>query len=156
MKNLIPSLKSVCFGFVLFSAAALQPVHAQHQPEETTSTPLTEYASGISEEKTAHIALNFAEALRSENDGVRESAVFHGFLLQLMFPDVRMDAINKSLQHMVIHEPNPRIRHKAHIAWYFFEHGAVDELQPLEKIPKEGDFFRHALDVMNKSLLSNR
>ncbi len=150
MKTLIPSLKTICLGLALITVTALQPANAQ----ERSADSYVEAVNSLSAEEADRITQNFAEALRSDNAGVRESAVYHGLLLRILFPDMELGSINTSLQYMLIHEPNPRIRHKAHIALYFLEHDALHELRPLEKIPRESEFFYKANEIMNHLLLS--
>lgn len=172
MKTQISSLRSViaavavCFTLApapLNSAqlaesdtlAVVQPSAIVAQPPVGVDSAAPEHIiSRIPEAGVSRIALNFAEALRSENPGVRESALYHGFLFKLMFPDVPMHEMNRALKDLSVHEAHPELRYRAHLAWYFFESGEYHLLLPLDKIPKEEELFRRAQEVVRDRMYS--
>lgn len=165
MKTQISAIKSVIAGLaVCFTLApaplnsaqlALSDTLAVAQADESAAFTAPELiVSRISEAGVTRIALNFAEALRSENPGVRESALYHGFLFKLMFPDVTMHEMNRALKDLSENETHPELRYRAHLAWYFFESGEYHLLLPLDKIPKEEELFRRAQEVIHFRMYS--
>lgn len=162
MRTLLPSFKAVVAGLaVVFT---LQPVtlSSAHLGGTAAGTDSLHYhqpaadevAVRLAEADIPRIALNFAEALRSENPGVRESAVYHGFLFRLMFPDVNMHEMNRALKNLSDNETSPALRYRAHLAWYFFESEEFHLLLPLDKIPKEEELFRLAQEVITGKMYS--
>lgn len=113
----------------------------------------------LEEEHLDQVMTNFAYSLHSENQGVREAAIFHSFLLQLHFPDKQMSELENALYELTQTEREPRIRHKASIALYFFQDSSAELRQELDKVPDgsrtESRLYQQALEVMNSRLFSD-
>jgi hypothetical protein len=113
----------------------------------------------LEEQHLDRVIANFAHALHSENKGVREAAIFHSFLLQLHFPDKQMNKLENAMFELTQTEREPRIRHKASIALYFFQDSSAELREELDKVPDgsrtESRLYQQALEVMNGRLFSD-
>ncbi len=162
MKTQIQTFKSLIAGLAVcltlmpssLNSAQLAVSDTLAVAEPSAHAGTAHIVSRISEAGVSGVALNFAEALRSDNPGVRESALYHGLLFKLMFPDVPMHELNRALKELSVHETYPELRYRAHLAWYLFESGEYHLLLPLDKIPKEEELFRHAQEVIRYRMYS--
>jgi hypothetical protein len=150
-------------GLLLIGASfntvqAQQTVQANGITEADTSRNSFSWLQ-LEEQHLDRVIANFAHALHSDNKGVREAAIFHSFLLQLHFPDKQMNELENAMFELSQTEREPRIRHKASIALYFFQDSSAELRQELDKIPDgsrtESRLYQQALEVMNSRLFSD-
>ncbi|MCH8567038.1 MAG: hypothetical protein LAT67_02185 [Balneolales bacterium] len=107
-------------------------------------------------DRNIHATLRaFELSLLSQNAGVRESALFHGFLLQLLYPEKEFTYLEQRIRHLAEREPDPRLRYKAELISYLMESGAWKEFLPMDSIPGEADFFEQAASIRHTSMLSS-
>lgn len=149
-------------GLGINAAQAQQaaPTAYSAAPNSEAETPQDSFAwLQLDEEHLDKVMTNFAYSLHSENEGVREAAIFHSFLLQLHFPDKQMTELENALYELTQTEREPRIRHKASIALYFFQDASAELRQELDEVPDgsrtENRLYQQALKVMNSRLFSD-
>lgn len=161
-------LKTSFVAGLLVSALSINT--AQAQQETLADNTVTQHsAEEVSQNSFAWLDLekdhldkvmnNFVHSLSSDNEGVREAAVFHSFLLHLHFPDTEMSELENALYEVTQEEREPRIRHKASVALYFFRDSSAELRRELECIPDgsrtEARLYQQALEVMNSRLFSD-
>ncbi|MFW6347753.1 MAG: hypothetical protein ACOC2C_03975 [Cyclonatronaceae bacterium] len=164
--NGLASVAKACLiaGLFLSSAGTMQAQQVIADNANTESAqeeaPRNSFAwLELEKEHLDQVIANFAYSLHSENQGVREAAIFHSFLLQLHFPDEQMSELENALYELTQIEREPRIRHKASIALYFFQDSSTELREELDSVPNgsrtEARLYQQALQVMNSRLFSD-
>jgi hypothetical protein len=154
-KHILNDMKTT----LLLTARALLILGMLQLSNETiTANPgdkdtLTAAANASDSVQVRMAAENYATALQSENQGVRESGIYHSLLLQLLYSDHDLEILRNGLGNLIQNEPHPRLRHKAWIAYFVASYGKDVIPMTSEKIPREQELFSAAAEAMNTLLL---
>jgi len=98
------------------------------------------YPKGVAETRLELSKENYLKSLRSENDGVVESAVFYVVKFKIFYPGQDCSEIEAELERLASNSREPRIRYKAQLANHYLEN--EDWLSRIEKLDyKDADQF---------------
>lgn len=110
---------------------------------------------GQSAEAVDKAPQNFEKALKSDNPGLIESAIFLTVKYKLFYPEKDTENLVKAIDRLVIDGQTKSIRYKAYLASEYLKHGEL--LANVEKENyKDGDqFFKLLADKLeNESLVT--
>lgn len=89
---------------------------------DSTGRPETYFsASAVSKIVTIKVVRNYQFSLRSENDGVVESALAQVAYVKLVNPDQPMELLREDVNTLVLFGRTPMIRYKAYLAAQVFD-----------------------------------
>lgn len=99
---------------------------------------------------------NFENALKTDNPGLVESAIFLAVKFKLFYPEQNTDGLVKEIDRLVKEGQTKSIRYKAYLASEFMKHG--DLMANIEKEDyKDGDqFFKLLADTLENEMLVTR
>ncbi len=100
-------------------------------------------------------ALNYAAALRSECDGVVESAIAHSTLLRMVAQDLEMTQIQSTLADLAESGRTPAIRYKAYLAAAVFDNPEKFASTAKVRYADSEEFFSAVASQVHRTLLGH-
>ena len=100
-------------------------------------------------------ALNYAVAMRSECNGVVESAIIHSTLLRILAQDLDMSQIRSALADLADEGRTPEIRYRAFLAMAVFDNPAKFENAGRALYANGDQFFSVVASQVHNSLLGH-
>ena len=99
---------------------------------------------------------NFEKALKSGNESVVASAIFHSAKFKLFYPDQDTEKLSRQLERLSQESPSMEIRYKAYLAAQLMNDSAL--LKKIEKQDyKDGDrFFKLLAEEIQKEILADK
>lgn len=77
------------------------------------------------EVNTTQIARGYLASLKSDNDGVKESALAHVAMMKLAAPAIESNALRVRVREIARNSASTEIRYKAHLVTNVIEHPAI-------------------------------
>ncbi len=135
---------------VLVSFLILVFCHPLFSGEETEKTL---YKMEYSEKAVK----NYSEAMKIDNEGVVESAIFYSVKLKLLSPELDTKLIEKQLKELILDGATERIRYKAQIALTFISNPAMlANIEQKNYQDNNDELFRNLADELEDKFLVNR
>jgi hypothetical protein len=106
-------------------------------------------------EKTVQNApANYIKALKSDNDGMVESALFHAMKYKLYYPDQNTSDLERQIERLVDNGDSETIRYKAFLANEFIQNDVL--MNKIEKADYKdaGEFFKMLGKELNEHLFA--
>ncbi len=99
---------------------------------------------------------NYLKALKSDNEGAMESAIFHSVKFKLFYPEEDTEALSNELGQIAKEGKTKAIRYKAYLASQF-----MNDAELLEKIEQRdykdaNVFFKQLADELHNDMLVER
>jgi hypothetical protein len=105
-------------------------------------------------EQLDNAARNYIQALKSDNDGMVESAIFHCLKFNLFYPDRDTNAMVTELNTLVKSGNTDTIRYKAFLALEYFRSQKLKDRIIKADYKDAGQFFRMLNHEINKQVLA--
>ena len=106
-------------------------------------------------EKTVESApANYIKALKSDNDGMVESALFHAMKYKLYYPDQNISDLEKQIERLAENGKSETIRYKAFLANEFMQNEALMNRIEKEDYKDSGEFFKMLSEELNDHVLA--
>lgn len=99
---------------------------------------------------------NFENALKSDNDGLVESAIFLVVKFKLFYPEEDIKKVEKQIDRLVSDGSTGAIRYKAYLASEFLKNGELLANIAKEDYKDADGFFKMLADELENSLLVSR
>ncbi|MDX1700008.1 MAG: hypothetical protein R3250_05280, partial [Melioribacteraceae bacterium] len=100
------------------------------------------------------VSANCLHSLRTENEGVVESAIFVSIQFKNRFPDSNDEKFVDALNELVKYSPSPVISYKAHLAKLYFESTDLFNDIDVSSILDEERVYSDISDRINRLRLS--
>jgi len=97
---------------------------------------------------------NYIQALKSDNDGMVESAIFHCLKFSLYYPDRDTNAMVSELTKLVRNGDTDTIRYKAFLALEYFRNQKLQDQIIKADYKNAGQFFRMLNQEINNQVLA--
>ena len=97
---------------------------------------------------------NYLKALKSDNDGVVESALFHSMKYKLYYPEQNTAKLEREIEKLVENGNSDAIRYKAFLADEFMQNNTL--MNKIEKADYKdaGEFFKMLGKELNEHLIA--
>lgn len=97
---------------------------------------------------------NYLKALKSDNDGVVESALFHSMKYKLYYPEQNTAKLERETEKLVENGNSDAIRYKAFLANEFMQNNTL--MNKIEKADYKdaGEFFKMLGKELNEHLIA--
>lgn len=105
-------------------------------------------------EQLDNASRNYVQALKSENDGMVESAIFHCLKFSLFYPDRDTNAMVTELTKLVRNGNTDTIRYKAFLALEYFRSQKLQDSIIKTDYKDAGQFFRMLNQEINNQVLA--
>lgn len=106
-------------------------------------------------EKTVESApANYIKALKSDNDGMVESALFHAMKYKLYYPEQNTSDLEKQIERLAENGESEAIRYKAFLASKFMQSDALMNRIEKEDYKDAGEFFKMLGGELNEYVLA--
>jgi hypothetical protein len=113
------------------------------------------FAAFAQTEKTIESApANYIKALKSDNDGMVESALFHALKYKLYYPEENTSDLEKQIERLVDNGNSETIRYKAFLANEFMQnHQLMNRIEKAD-YKDAGEFFKMLSEELNNHVLA--
>ena len=98
---------------------------------------------------------NCYSSLKSENQGVVESAIFISLQFKNRFPEENTKNIMKALDELASNSDNPRIGYKAQLARLYFKNTAWFKNVEVKSLEAEQKTFEQIAETLNNSIVAS-
>lgn len=118
---------------------------------------MVSFAALAQTEKTIESApINYLKALKSDNDGMVESAIFHSVKYKIYYPEQNTARLEKEIGNLIEDGKTETIRYKAFLANQFMQNSNL-----LNKIDKDDykdrdEFFKMLGEELNDYFLASK
>ena len=101
-------------------------------------------------EKTIESApANYLKALKSDNDGMVESAIFHSLKYKLYYPEQETANLEKEINNLMTDAGSETIRYKAFLAAQFMQNDVLLDSVEKKDYKNEAEFFKMLSEELN-------
>lgn len=97
---------------------------------------------------------NYLKALKSDNDGMVESAIFHTIKYKLYYPEQNTAGLEKEIEKLTRYSNSETIRYKAFLATQFLKNDSLMDRIEKEDYKNEADFFKMLGVELNEHFLA--
>jgi hypothetical protein len=113
------------------------------------------FAAFAQTEKTVESApANYVKALKSDNDGMVESAIFHSLKYKLYYPEENTAKLEKEIEKLVENGNSDAIRYKAFLAAEFMQNYTLMNRIKKADYKDAGEFFKMLGKELNEHLIA--
>lgn len=106
-------------------------------------------------EKTVNNApANYVKALKSNNDGMVESALFHSMKYKLYYPEQNTSDLEKQIERLVENGKSNAIRYKAFLAAEFMQNNTLMNKIEKEDYKDADEFFKMLGKELNEHVIA--
>jgi hypothetical protein len=115
------------------------------------------FAAFAQTEKTVESApANYIKALKSDNDGMVESAIFHSLKYKLYYPEQNTSDLEKQIEKLVENGKSNEIRYKAFLANEFMHNDTLMKGIQKADYKDAAEFFKMLGEQLNEHLLASK
>lgn len=97
---------------------------------------------------------NFIHALKSDNSGVVESAIFHTLKYKLYYPEQKTANLEKEIDKLAKDSKNETIQYKAFLASQFLENSSLLDRIEKKDYKNEAEFFKMLSEELNDHIIA--
>ena len=97
---------------------------------------------------------NYAKALKSDNDGMVESAIFHSMKYKLYHPEQNISVVEKQIEKLVDNGKSQAIRYKAYLASEFMQNETLMSRIKKADYKDAEEFFKMLSEELSTNLLA--
>ncbi len=97
---------------------------------------------------------NYLKALKSDNDGMVESAIFHSMKYKLYYPEQNTTRLEKEIEKLVEKGKSEAIRYKAFLAMQFMQNDKLMNIIEKEDYKDAAQFFKMLGEELNEHFLA--
>lgn len=119
-----------------------------------TMVSLTVFAQ--TEKVIENAPANYLQALKSNNDGVVESAIFHSVKYKIFYPDQNTTELEKEIENLVEKGKTEAIRYKAFLANQFIQNSKLMSNIEKEDYKDGSEFFKMLSQELNDHVLATK
>lgn len=98
---------------------------------------------------------NCYQSLKSENQGVIESAIFVSMQFKYRFPEMNTNKMVRALADLATNSDIPRISYKAQLAILYFKNTAWFDKVEVKSIFDEQKTFEQIVEALNNSIIAS-